>query len=72
MFEAYNADKKLSARITSSITDGGGVIEDANCDVFIWDRVNDSKYYRQTASFNPEIDKRLVSVMEVQFGTTEY
>ena len=72
MFEAYNADKKLSARITSSITDGGGVIDDANCDVFIWDRVNDSKYYRQTASFNPEIDKRLVSVMEVQFGTTEY
>ena len=72
MFEAYNADKKLSARITSSITDGGGVIDDANCDIFIWDRVNDSKYYRQTAPFNPEIDKRLVSVMEVQFGTTEY
>lgn len=72
MFEAYNPNTKISARISSELINGGDVITDKECSMFIWDRVADSKYYRKTPSFNPQIGKRLVSVITVQFGTTEY
>ena len=72
MFEAYNPDTGLSARIESRIIDGGGVVNDSDCEIFVWDRASDSKYYRKTPPFNPEEGKKLVSVMEVQFGTSEY
>lgn len=72
MFETYNPDTKMSARISSELVDGGGVIKDSDCTMFIWDRKNDSKYYRETPTFSPIANKRLVSVMTVQFGDTGY
>ena len=69
MFEAYNPDKKMSGRVTSEVTDGGGVINDNECDMFIVDRANDSKYYRTARGFVPPVDKRLVSVMNVEFNS---
>lgn len=68
MFEAYNPTNGSSSHITARITDDGGFISDKECVMFIWDRANDSKYYRKVPTFIPEVDKKITSVMEVSFN----
>lgn len=68
IFEAFNVTKKQSVFVTSQIVKSGAYLTDDSCTLFIWDRVSDSKYYRQTPGFSPIANDKITSKMEVVFN----
>ncbi len=51
-FAAYNSTNGLGTEVTSKVITPSNL--DAGCNMFIWDRVEDSKYYRDLAGNAPD------------------
>jgi len=61
----YDATNKLSAKVTSTLLKNAAT--DPSCQMFVWDRATDSKYYRQTPETTTSENETWESIMTVTF-----
>src|SRR5690606_25698329 len=63
VMEFYNVENSKAATVFSSLK--SSINPDESCENFVWDRANDSKYYRRTEDYTTEIGAKEKSITTV-------
>lgn len=68
LYEGYNPATKLSSRVKSRLLKATNGYLDEHCEMHVWDRPNDSKYYRKVKNSTVDVGDVIETEMIVKFN----